>query len=97
MRDVPATAITTASSIAPELGCRQDRSERSTSEIIAPRDLLAALGPVLANKCAEGFAARRYYGRCESVDVIETVAIDRPRPLLDAGFGNVQPLSTEVQ
>jgi glycine hydroxymethyltransferase len=97
MLDRPATAITTETSIALELGCRQDQIDLIASENIVSRDVLAAPGLALANKCAEGSAARRYYGRCEPVDVIETVAIGRPRPLFDAGFDNVQPHSTQVQ
>jgi glycine/serine hydroxymethyltransferase len=94
MLDRPATAITTEASIALEPGCREDQLERSAAEITVSRDALAALGPAPANKCAEGSAARRYTGRCESVELIGTVAIDRPRPFFDAGLDNVQPPST---
>ena len=58
----------------------------------SPR-VLAAAGTVLTNKYAEGYPGKRYYGGCEHVDVIETIAIDRARKLFGAGYANVQPHS----
>ena len=54
---------------------------------------MQAQGSVLTNKYAEGYPGRRYYGGCENVDVIETLAIERIKALFGAGFANVQPHS----
>ncbi len=55
--------------------------------------MLEAQGSVLTNKYAEGYPGARYYGGCEFVDVVETLAIDRAKKLFGAGFANVQPNS----
>src|SRR4029450_1685799 len=52
---------------------------------------MEAQGSVLTNKYAEGYPGKRYYGGCEHVDVIEQLAIDRPKPLFGAEHANVQP------
>jgi glycine hydroxymethyltransferase len=54
---------------------------------------LEAQGSVLTNKYAEGYPGKRYYGGCEYVDVIETLAIERARKLFNCQFANVQPNS----
>ena len=48
---------------------------------------------MLTNKYAEGYPGRRYYGGCEYVDEVETLAIERAKQLFGAGFANVQPHS----
>jgi len=48
---------------------------------------------VLTNKYAEGYSGRRYYGGCQEVDVIETLAIERAKTLFDCAWANVQPHS----
>jgi glycine hydroxymethyltransferase len=48
---------------------------------------------VLTNKYAEGYPGKRYYGGCEHVDVVETIAIERAKQLFGAGYANVQPHS----
>jgi glycine hydroxymethyltransferase len=63
-------------------------SENYTSEAV-----LQAVGTVLTNKYAEGYPGRRYYGGCEHVDVVETLAIERARRLFGAEHANVQPHS----
>ena len=63
------------------------------SENFAPVAAMQAQGSVLTNKYAEGYPGRRYYGGCENVDVIETLAIERIKALFGAGFANVQPHS----
>ncbi|WP_332671136.1 serine hydroxymethyltransferase [Aromatoleum sp.] len=63
-------------------------SENYTS----PR-VLEAQGSVLTNKYAEGYPAKRYYGGCEHVDVVEQLAIDRAKRLFGADYANVQPHS----
>ena len=50
-------------------------------------------GSVLTNKYAEGYPGKRYYGGCECVDVVETLAIERAKELFGAGYANVQPHS----
>ena len=55
--------------------------------------MLEAQGSVLTNKYAEGYPGNRYYGGCEWVDVVETLAIERAKKLFGAGFANVQPNS----
>ncbi len=54
-------------------------------------EVLAAAGSVLTNKYAEGYPGRRYYGGCEHVDVVETLAIERAKQLFGADHANVQP------
>ena len=63
-------------------------SENHTSPLV-----MEAQGSVLTNKYAEGYPGKRYYGGCEHVDVIETLAIVRARKLFDADYANVQPHS----
>ena len=76
-----------------ELGRQQDQIELIASENIVSRAVLEAQGSVLTNKYAEGYPGRRYYGGCEHVDVVETLAIERAKKLFDCGFVNVQPHS----
>ncbi len=69
--------------------------QRRNIELIASENLvspavLAAMGTVLTNKYAEGYPGKRYYGGCECVDVLETLAIDRAKELFGAEFANVQ-------
>src|SRR5690606_23019655 len=59
----------------------------------APLAVRAAQGSVLTNKYAEGYPGRRYYGGCEHVDVIESLAIERVKKLFGAQAANVQPHS----
>ena len=61
------------------------------SENFVPQSVLDCQGSVLTNKYAEGYPGKRYYGGCEYVDVIETLAIERARALFGAEHANVQP------
>ena len=61
------------------------------SENLASPAVLEALGTLLTNKYAEGYPGRRYYGGCEVVDQIETIAIERAKQLFGAAYVNVQP------
>ena len=63
------------------------------SENIVSTSVMEAQGSVLTNKYAEGYSGRRYYGGCEHIDVVETLAIDRAKQLFGAAFVNVQPHS----
>jgi glycine hydroxymethyltransferase len=73
---------------------RQNRGlELIASENFVSRAVLEAAGSVLTNKYAEGYPGRRYYGGCEFVDVVETLAIERAKALFGAEHANVQPHS----
>jgi glycine hydroxymethyltransferase len=76
-----------------ELGRQQDKIELIASENITSRAVLEATGSVLTNKYAEGYPGKRYYGGCEYVDEIETIAIERAKKLFGCAFANVQPNS----
>jgi glycine hydroxymethyltransferase len=76
-----------------ELWRQQHHIELIASENIVSRAVLEAQGSVMTNKYAEGYAGRRYYGGCEHVDVVETLAIERACKLFGCGFANVQPHS----
>lgn len=76
-----------------ELARQQDRIELIASENVVSRAVLEAAGSILTNKYAEGYPGRRYYGGCEFVDEIETLAIERAKALFGAQFANVQPNS----
>ncbi|WP_175669583.1 serine hydroxymethyltransferase [Burkholderia ambifaria] len=82
-----------ASEIALELRRQQSQIELIASENIASAAVLEAQGTVLTNKYAEGYPSRRYYGGCDHVDRIESLAIDRACALFDAAHANVQPHS----
>ncbi|WP_404406749.1 serine hydroxymethyltransferase [Pelagibacterium halotolerans] len=82
-----------AAAIARELGRQKDQIELIASENIVSEDVLRAQGSVLTNKYAEGYPGRRYYGGCEFVDEVETVAIARAKELFGAAYANVQPHS----
>ncbi len=74
------------------------RRQREGLEMIASENytsyaVMQAAGSVLTNKYAEGYPGRRYYGGCEYVDVVESVAIDRAKELFGAEVANVQPHS----
>ena len=82
-----------AAAIQDELGRQQDQIEMIASENIVSSAVLEANGSVLTNKYAEGYSGRRYYGGCEFVDVVETLAIERAKKLFNCQFVNVQPHS----
>ena len=82
-----------ATAMAGELARERDTLEMIASENFVPRAVLQAQGSVLTNKYAEGYPGRRYYGGCEDVDVVETLARDRAKALFGAEFANVQPHS----
>ena len=76
-----------------ELKRQQDNIELIASENIVSRAVLEAQGSILTNKYAEGYSGKRYYGGCEFIDQVETLAIERAKELFGAGFANVQPNS----
>jgi len=82
-----------ADAIRRELGRQRDEIELIASENIVSRAVLEAQGSVLTNKYAEGLPGKRYYGGCQYVDIVETLAIERITKLFNCGFANVQPHS----
>ncbi|MBQ7094736.1 MAG: serine hydroxymethyltransferase [Clostridia bacterium] len=73
---------------------RQQRNiELIASENIVSPAVMAAMGSVLTNKYAEGYPAKRYYGGCEFVDIVENIAIERAKKIFGADHANVQPHS----
>jgi len=76
-----------------ELARQRRNLELIASENIVSPAVMAAMGSVLTNKYAEGYSGKRYYGGCECVDVVETIAIRRACELFGAKYANVQPHS----
>lgn len=70
-----------------------DGLELIASENFVSDQVLEAAGSVLTNKYAEGYPGKRYYGGCEVVDEVETIAIERAKTLFGASYANVQPHS----
>src|SRR5215204_628247 len=81
------------SAVAEEIQRQQDGLEMIASENYTSPAVMQTAGSVLTNKYAEGYPGKRYYGGCEYVDVVETLAIDRAKQLFGAEFANVQPHS----
>ncbi len=73
-----------------ELARQRRNLELIASENLVSPAVMAAMGSVLTNKYAEGYPAKRYYGGCQCVDIVENIAIDRAKQLFGAGFANVQ-------
>ena len=82
-----------ASAVKKELERQQNSIELIASENFVSEAVMAANASVLTNKYAEGYPAKRYYGGCECVDIVETIAIERAKKLFGAEFANVQPHS----
>jgi glycine hydroxymethyltransferase len=88
----------TLAAIDPEIAAAIDaenRRQEAHIELIASENytspaVMGAQGSQLTNKYAEGYPGKRYYGGCENVDVVETLAIERLKTLFGAGFANVQ-------
>lgn len=76
-----------------ELKRQRDNIELIASENIVSPAVMLAMGSVLTNKYAEGYSAKRYYGGCECVDIVENIANQRAMELFGAQYSNVQPHS----
>lgn len=76
-----------------ELHRQQNQIELIASENIVSRAVLEAQGSILTNKYAEGYCGKRYYGGCEFIDEVETLAIERAKKLFNCEYVNVQPHS----
>lgn len=72
---------------------QKDNIELIASENIVSEAVMMAMGSVATNKYAEGYSGKRYYGGCQCVDEIETIAIERVKKLFGAEYANVQPHS----
>ena len=76
-----------------ELNRQRTHIELIASENLVSKAVMAAMGSPLTNKYAEGYPGKRYYGGCEYVDVVETLAIERAKKLFGCEYANVQPHS----
>ena len=76
-----------------ELKRQRDNIELIASENIVSPAVMAAMGSCLTNKYAEGYSAKRYYGGCQCVDIVENIANQRAMELFGAEYSNVQPHS----
>ncbi len=82
-----------ADAIDAELERQNEHIELIASENWVSPAVMQAQGSVMTNKYAEGYPAKRYYGGCQCVDVVENLAIERAKELFDAEYVNVQPHS----
>ena len=76
-----------------EANRQRDKIELIASENFVSETVMETMGTPLTNKYAEGYPSKRYYGGCEYVDVVETIAIERAKKLFGAEYANVQPHS----
>ncbi|MEX0818397.1 MAG: serine hydroxymethyltransferase [Pirellulaceae bacterium] len=93
MNDIETQDPDVWAAIAAEIDRQRDGLEMIASENYTSPAIMQATGSVLTNKYAEGYPGRRYYGGCEHVDVVETLAIERAKQLFGAEHANVQPHS----
>ncbi len=81
------------SAIEAEAARQRQNLELIASENIVSEPVMMAMATVLTNKYAEGYSGKRYYGGCQCVDVVETLAIERAKKLFGCDYANVQPHS----
>jgi len=93
MENLQKIDVPIAQSLQRELERQRHTLEMIPSENFVSRAVLEALGSVATNKYAEGYPGKRYYGGCENIDEIETLAIERAKKLFNANYINVQPHS----
>lgn len=82
-----------AAAMEQELERQRTHIELIASENLVSKAVMAAMGSHLTNKYAEGYPGKRYYGGCEYVDIVETLAIERAKKLFGCEYANVQPHS----
>jgi glycine hydroxymethyltransferase len=97
-RDIPFTAAAVTDTAVFDIIRRELERQRSGIELIASENftsqqVMQAMGNVMTNKYAEGYPGRRYYGGCEFVDEVETLAIERLKQIFNCDYANVQPHS----
>lgn len=91
--DVKAVDPQVAEAISAELERQNSHIELIASENWVSKAVMAAMGSPMTNKYAEGYPAKRYYGGCECVDIVENLAIERAKKLFGCDYANVQPHS----
>jgi len=91
--EVKAVDPEVAQAISNEVDRQNSHIELIASENFVSKAVMAAMGSPLTNKYAEGYPAKRYYGGCEHVDVVENLAIERAKELFGCEYVNVQPHS----
>jgi len=84
------TDIDIYNAIEKELDRQENGLELIASENFVSKSVMEAVGSVMTNKYAEGYPNKRYYGGCEFVDIVETIAIERAKELFGTKFANVQ-------
>ena len=82
-----------AAAIEQEIQRQNDHIELIASENWTSKAVMAAMGSPLTNKYAEGYSGKRYYGGCQVIDVVETIAVERAKELFGCTYANVQPHS----
>ena len=93
LEEVQAVDREVADAITAELDRQNSHIELIASENWVSPAVMAATGSIMTNKYAEGYPAKRYYGGCECVDVVENLAIERAKDLFGCDYANVQPHS----
>lgn len=93
LEDIQKVDSEIASAMTAEFDRQNSHIELIASENWVSPAVMSAMGSVLTNKYAEGYPGKRYYGGCDCVDVVETLAIERAKELFDCDYANVQPHS----
>ena len=91
--EVKKTDTQVADAITAEMDRQNSHIELIASENWVSKAVMAAMGSPMTNKYAEGYPAKRYYGGCECVDIVENLAIERAKELFGCEYVNVQPHS----
>ncbi len=91
--EIQAVDAEVASAIQAEMQRQNSHIELIASENWVSNAVMAAMGSPLTNKYAEGYPSKRYYGGCDCVDVVESLAIERAKELFGCDYANVQPHS----
>ena len=93
LQEVQAVDREVADAITAEMERQNSHIELIASENWVSPAVMEAMGSILTNKYAEGYPAKRYYGGCECVDIVENLAIERAKELFGCEYVNVQPHS----
>lgn len=92
-KNLDKTDLEVSNMIRREISRQENKLELIASENFTSKAVMEACGSELTNKYAEGYPGKRYYGGCEHVDEVETLAIERLKKLFGAEYANVQPHS----
>ena len=93
LEDIQAVDMEVAQAITEEFDRQNSHIELIASENWVSPAVMSAMGSIMTNKYAEGYPGKRYYGGCEHVDVVESIAIERAKELFGCEYVNVQPHS----